>query len=491
METRKKSFIITGIVYIILYFLFFKFMPRENFGTAKKIMTSIGSGIIFLMMFSSYKKNRVMKKYYFALLLTGFFYLMGNLLWVILNLTWEEKMGMNRTVPLSLLSNLSLVTAVYFLMEKSLKKWDGIKIFLDSFILGLMLFYVAWAMIFNNIVTYLLFDSFHSLEKLYFLFCLVLNFLIFFGLLIFYLFNKNYLKRKNNMLEAFGFFFWFIADLSLLYFQLYGNYEYLYIINIFWLVSLFVLAISTLTPKEKEISRNTLEELRVYSGKNIIFNTIIIFLGVVLFFIAPVTFLIILPILVFRTIFSKYIKLSRYNVVLVENVNLDPLTKLYNRKKFSEELGEIFKNSENSGILIIVEINRFKYINSVYGYSVGDKILSEMGERIKGISGENLISGRWNGDEFIIYMKNIDNKENGELKGREILNLLKKPINYNRKEIVCSLNMGIAITPKDSSSIDELIKYADSALIKSCNEGKDRIVFFQKNSGMEEKYREI
>lgn len=490
METRKKSFFVIGVTYVALYFLLFKFIPRESFGGVKKIMTFLGSGIVFLFFYLSYKKNRVIKKYYAALLATGIFYLIGNFLWLVLNLTAEEKVGINGAVPLSLLSIFSLAVAVYFLMESSLKKWDGIKIFLDGFILGLMLFYVAWAMIYNNIVTYLLFDNFNGLEKIYFLFCLVLNFLIFFGLVIFYIFNKNYLKKGNNILEAFGFLFWFIADLSILYFQLYQNYEYFYIINILWLISLFILSLSALTSKDEEIARDTLEELGQYTGKNIMFNSIILFLGVVLFLIAPVTFLVILPMLIFRTILSKYIKISRYNVILMENASVDPLTKLFNRKKFIEEVEKVFKNPKNRGALIIFEVNRFKYINSFYGHFAGDRILSEIGERIRKISDEN-ISGRWNGDEFIIYMKNIENREEVDLKCQEILTLLKQPISYGSKEITCSLNMGVALCSEDSNSLEELIKYADSSLIKACHEGKNRISIFQKDTGIEENYSEI
>lgn len=437
-----------------------------------------------------YKKNVLMKRYYLALFATGIFYLIGNLIWLILKLTMEERGGFIGSIPLSILTNISLAFAVYFLMESSLKKWDGIKIFLDGFILGLMLFYIAWALIYNNIVTYLLFDNFQNLEKLYFLFCLVVDFLIFFGLVIFYLFNRGYLKKGSNRLEALGFFFWIIGDLSLLYLQLYQNAQPVYIVNIIWLIALFFLAGSTLTPKEEE-SRDTLEDLGLYSGKNIVFNCLIIFLGLVLFILAPATFLVILPILIFRKIFSKYIKLSRYNVILIENSNLDPLTKIFNRKKFVEEMEKIFKSTEKTGVLMILEINRFKYINSFYGYISGDKILMEMGERIRALGDNEIFSGRWNGDEFIFYIKNIENREEAYDKCQEILKLLKEPFYSDSKEIICSMNIGAALCPKDSSNLEELIRFADSSLIRACSEGKNRIFLYQKGIGLEEEYREL
>ncbi|MGL4402402.1 MAG: hypothetical protein ACRCTS_01495, partial [Fusobacteriaceae bacterium] len=157
-------------------------MSKDNFSIIKTYMTLIGSGTAVLIFYLAYKKNIFMKKYYFALFFTGFFYLIGNFLWFVLNMTLKKNGGFEGIIPFSIGMNISVAFAIYFLMESSLKKWDGIKIFLDGFILGLMLFYVAWAMIYNNIVTYLLFDNFQSLEKLYFLFSLVINFLMFFGL---------------------------------------------------------------------------------------------------------------------------------------------------------------------------------------------------------------------------------------------------------------------------------------------------------------------
>ncbi|MGL4254083.1 MAG: GGDEF domain-containing protein [Fusobacteriaceae bacterium] len=471
--------------------MFFSVVPKEYFGITKNFMISIGSGIAVLIFYHTYKKNSFMKKYYLALLATGFFYLVGNFLWLIFNVTLEEKGGFFGNIPLFIAAKVSLAFAVYFLMESSLKKWDGIKIFLDGFILGLMLFYVAWAIIYNNIVTYLLFDNFQSTEKLYFLSSLVINFLMFFGLVIFYLFNKSYLKIKNNILEACGFLLWFIADLSLLYLQLYRDYEPIHIVNAIWMISLLFLALSALTPKKENQIVDTLEELGLYNSKNIAFNCLIVFLGIVLFIMAPITFLVILPILIFRIIFSKYVRVSRYNVILIENANLDPLTKLFNRKKFTEEMKKIFKNPEKRGVMMILQINRFKYINNFYGYLLGDKVLMEMGERIRGILDEDIISAKWNGDELILYIKNISNRDEAYLKCKEILDLLKKPFQYKTQEITCSINIGGALCPEDSIELEELIKLADSSLIRACREGKNKIFLFQKNIGLEEEYREL
>ncbi|MGL4403555.1 MAG: GGDEF domain-containing protein, partial [Fusobacteriaceae bacterium] len=273
--------------------------------------------------------------------------------------------------------------------------------------------------------------------------------------------------------------------------QLYKNYEPLNMVNIIWVTSLLFLAGSALIPKKESQVADTLEELGLYKGKNIVFNCLIIFLGIVLFIMAPITFLVILPIVIFRIIFSKYVRVSRYNVLLIENANLDPLTKLFNRKKFTEEMKKIFKNPENTGVMMILQINRFKYINNFYGYLLGDKILIEMGQRIRGFLNDDIISAKWNGDELILYIKNIKEEEEAHLKCREILELLKKPLQYKNQEINCSINIGSALCPKDSEDLEELIKFADSSLIRASREGKNRIFLFQKNIGLEEEYREL
>lgn len=472
-------------IYLICYLTILKFISPEFMPLAKNILSSIGSGIAVGILLVSWKRENLAKKYNIALMLAVIFCFLGNL--TMSGIAESSSLGFSNMMYI--LGNISLAVAIYFLMENSLKKWDGIKIFLDGFILGLMLFYVAWALIYNNIVTYLLFDNFPDSEKLYYLSFLIINFFMLFGLMLFYSFNRNYLKNRVNILEALGYFLWFIANLSFFYLQLYQQFQESYISSLLWTLALIFLAISSSTPKKLE-KRSTLEELGLYSNRNLFFNILIGILGIVLFIIAPVTFLVITPILFFRMLISRYIKISRYNVILVENASLDPLTRVFNRKKFIEEFELFLKSSDpvSKAVIIILEINRFKYINSFYGYSIGDKVLIESAERLKKLTeGDNLI-GRWNGDEFVFLLKDIDNREMAMSRCQELIECFQIPYSLENNSIICSANIGATMIPEDSVRSDELIMFADSALIRSISLGKNSVVFYEKNLGLEEEY---
>lgn len=485
---KKICFWLFTAAYVLSYLISIRFLPQEYIPLAENIFSFVGSGTATGILLISIRNKKLMKKYQLALLLAVAFCFLGDLTMS----SHGKSYGTSFTNMMYISGTLSLAVAIYFLMESSLKKWDGIKIFLDGFILGMMLFYISWALIYNNIVTYLLFDNFSDPEKLYYLFFLVINLFMVFGLLLFYLFNQRYLREKSNILEAAGFMIWFAGDLGFLYLQLYQKFQTSYFVNLLWTLALIFLSVSATVPKKFE-TKNTAEELGLYSGKNIFFNLLIVFLGIVLFTIAPTTFLVILPLIIFRILFARYIKISRYNVILIENANLDPLTKIFNRKKFTEELEKSLSlpSGTDCFVLAILEISRFKYINSFYGYRSGDRILMDSARRLEDFIGERGILGRWNGDEFIFLLSNVSDREEAGERCTDILNLFKEPFSFEDSEITCSVNIGSAMVPDDSYTPDELVRFADSALIKAIHQGKNRVFFYEKNIGLEEEYREL
>ncbi|MGL6100247.1 MAG: GGDEF domain-containing protein [Fusobacteriaceae bacterium] len=421
-----------------------------------------------------------MNKYCLVILISIVFYLAETFFW-----------GFSEKTFFLIATKISLSCVVYFLIEKSLKKWDGIKIFLDGLIISLMLFYILWAFIYNSSTSYLLFNNFENSERLYFLFSLVIDFIMLFGLTIFYFFNRNYLKIKKNLIEILGFVLYFITDFSLLYCRLYRTYEYLIELKIGFLISLLLILVSAIIHKKIEESIESIEESEMYNSKNIVFNCLFVLLGITLFKMAPAAFLIILPIIMFRLAFSKYVMVSRFNLDLVENVGLDSLTKLFNRKKFIQEMNKVFKDSKKEGMIIILQINKFKYMNNVYGYVLGNRILVEMGKRVREVTNEGDLSARWNGDELILFFKNITEEREAYEKCEEILKLLKTPFKHKEEDIVCSINIGASLAPKNSSDLQELIKFADSCLIRSCREGENGIIIFQENIGLEKEYKKL
>lgn len=95
----------------------------------------------------------------------------------------------------------------------------------------------------------------------------------------------------------------------------------------------------------------------------------------------------------------------------------DSLTGLPNRvmlgKVINESIGEANKHNSRFS-MIFIDLDNFKFVNDSYGHLVGDRLLIEVGNRVREVSNSKTISFRLGGDEFIVLIKDIDNKDEVE-----------------------------------------------------------------------------
>lgn len=146
----------------------------------------------------------------------------------------------------------------------------------------------------------------------------------------------------------------------------------------------------------------------------------------------------------------------------------DDLTTLPNRRHFNATL-EKLKNLSFG--LILIDIDRFKKINDKYGHDKGDKILKELGQKLKTYSSEKCIPARIGGEEFAVIMYNTTT--------HEIFTFAKK-IMADANTIIMSDNTSLSISIglgviKKNEPIMSLVKRTDKALYKSKNTGRGRI----------------
>lgn len=112
-------------------------------------------------------------------------------------------------------------------------------------------------------------------------------------------------------------------------------------------------------------------------------------------------------------IFTVFLLISRKRQHFL--ATYDPLTKLYNRNGFLEQLKSIFdKAKHNNGNLLLgtLDIDRFKAINEINGHAVGDKVLKYVALRLKEVLGDSAVLGRLGGDEFAFILVNDTLKDN-------------------------------------------------------------------------------
>ncbi len=145
--------------------------------------------------------------------------------------------------------------------------------------------------------------------------------------------------------------------------------------------------------------------------------------------------------------------------------SIDFLTNLHNRRYFLDYVDMLIKEDIEFSMFII-DLNRFKLVNDVYGHDVGDVVLSEVGERFNSLESEKILFARLGGDEFSAIYKTNDEEEINAF-GEKVNKVLEDNILVNESEFAISASIGVSRFPTDSRKKTELLKLADIAMYQS------------------------
>jgi diguanylate cyclase (GGDEF)-like protein/PAS domain S-box-containing protein len=159
----------------------------------------------------------------------------------------------------------------------------------------------------------------------------------------------------------------------------------------------------------------------------------------------------------------------------------DNLTGLKNRRTFIDIFSKVLVDEEtkqNSHALLFIDLDRFKEINDTMGHIIGDKILMMVSQRLTEQKKENTILARFGGDEFTFLIKNITSEKEASDTAYNIVKTLRKPFTIDDYEFYITSSVGISIFPKDADTVENLLKYADSAMYDAKNRGKDNYRFY-------------
>lgn len=141
----------------------------------------------------------------------------------------------------------------------------------------------------------------------------------------------------------------------------------------------------------------------------------------------------------------------------------DSLTGLFNRNYFIQAIEDKIKHADSAFSIMVIDLNRFKVINDIHGHTMGDYILTIIGNRLKVQQCEHCVVARFGGDEFAIIYDNDDYLELERVSAR-INALISQKIFVEQYQFRLDASIGISRYPKDASSAIELMKYADIAM---------------------------
>lgn len=164
--------------------------------------------------------------------------------------------------------------------------------------------------------------------------------------------------------------------------------------------------------------------------------------------------------------------------------NYDPLTGLANRNMFKESLKDSLKTAQQEHTtmaVLFLDLDNFKIINDTLGHAMGDKLLIGASSRLKSLLNDKSFIARLGGDEFVIIVNEVQESEEISTLAQKIINLLEKPFTFDENEMYIGTSIGISLFPKDGQVAETLIAYADTAMYKAKEKGKNNYQFFNAN----------
>jgi diguanylate cyclase (GGDEF)-like protein len=165
----------------------------------------------------------------------------------------------------------------------------------------------------------------------------------------------------------------------------------------------------------------------------------------------------------------------------------DPLTGLPNRKMLKMHIDKKLLSAQKNktcGAIIFLDLDHFKVLNDSLGHDIGDQLLIEFRKRLELCLRKGDIAGRLGGDEFIIVLSQPSFNNHNKTKipsaiAKQILSSLSEPFLLAGNMYHITASIGIAIFDEYSSSTEDILKYADSAMYQSKSNGRNTYCFFE------------
>ena len=166
--------------------------------------------------------------------------------------------------------------------------------------------------------------------------------------------------------------------------------------------------------------------------------------------------------------------------------DVDPLTGYLNRRAFMVAGSDVVAKAIPAGrdvTLFLVDLDRFKNVNDVYGHAVGDLVLQESARRLAATLPATVKIARLGGDEFVALMCHEADNDMIERLAGQLIATMEAPIAAQGRVVRVGASIGIARGDADDSSIETLIRRADIAMYHSKGLGRNRFSWFE--TGME------
>lgn len=170
-----------------------------------------------------------------------------------------------------------------------------------------------------------------------------------------------------------------------------------------------------------------------------------------------------------------------FEAFLLHQASHDPLTGLYNRRYFTEQLAGLLASpvlGAKVQVLLFCDLDLFKTINDRYGHEVGDRFLQALGTVLQPFGRDDgRILARFGGDEFVLLAP-LNTADEGLPLAADVLRAISEPVTLGHLVLQTDASIGVATLRAEHQRPEDLIRDADTAMYQAKAQGRNRIAFF-------------
>lgn len=169
--------------------------------------------------------------------------------------------------------------------------------------------------------------------------------------------------------------------------------------------------------------------------------------------------------------------MTEYAADIQQKAVTDPLTGLYTRNYAEARITKLLGEA-HPGSLMMIDMDNFKSINDTYGHIAGDKTLKIFADTLKANTCDEDVVCRLGGDEFIVFLTGMNDRQEVSEKAQAILDMLAENLGKFKFGQKSSVSIGIAIFPNDGKNFEMLYNNADKSLYYVKRNGKNSFAFY-------------
>ncbi len=172
----------------------------------------------------------------------------------------------------------------------------------------------------------------------------------------------------------------------------------------------------------------------------------------------------------------------RFERELAHQAVYDSLTGLPNRTLLLDRLTQALARvgrHERGLALLFIDVDNFKAVNDSFGHSVGDRLLIDVGDRLRGTLRSSDTVARFGGDEYVMLCEEVHGEHDGVGAAARVEAAFNEPLMLEGESHRISVSIGVAVASSAAATPDDLLRDADTAMYNAKELGRGRFELFR------------